>query len=349
MALFQHPARITRRILASQIMMTTSCQASTRHVHTSAAQTAASELLKKVKGQKFVRKQLLDGNQLQKLSLILGRRSEFCTGEPPDGTYLPYGHHLVYFTPSQFESELGADGSDTTFNSPAPFTRRMWAGGEMLWNPQVQLRIGDRVEETTEILDAKAKKSRDGSEMVLVDVEKIFVSPRGVALTDRRSWIFRQPLPAPPTGSIAPVITIPTTKSHIQDDIDLKAGYTMRNLVWSPVALFQFSALTFNAHMIHFNESWTRQVEGHPNVVVHGPLNLINLMNYWRDIHSRGGAIKAKSIAYRALSPLYAEEEYTIGTEAVEEGNGETIRYRLVVKRGEVVCMRGEVVGVRPS
>lgn len=123
----------------------------------------------------------------------------------------------------------------------------------------------------------------------------------------------------------------------------------MRNLVWSPVALFQFSALTFNAHMIHFNESWTRQVEGHPNVVVHGPLNLINLMNYWRDVHSRDGAIKAKSIAYRALSPLYAEEEYTIGTEAVEEGNGETIRYRLVVKRGEVVCMRGEVVGVRPK
>lgn len=63
----------------------------------------------------------------------------------------------------------------------------------MLWNPQVQLRIGDRVEETTEILDAKAKKSRDGSEMVLVDVEKIFASPRGVALTDRR-YVRAQPL-----------------------------------------------------------------------------------------------------------------------------------------------------------
>ncbi|KAK0671480.1 hypothetical protein QBC41DRAFT_386128 [Cercophora samala] len=345
MSLFQSPARITRRVQVSRIMAATPCQAPGRPVHTS-AHTAASELLNKVKGQKFVRKQLLDGNQLQKLSLTLGRRSEFSPEEPPDGTPLPYGHHLVYFTPSQFESELGLDGSDTTFNSPAPFTRRMWAGGEMEWNPEVELRVGERVEETTEILDAKAKRSREGGEMVLVNVEKRFVSPRGLALTDRRSWIFRQPPSAPPPGSTAEVITIPTTKSNVCDvAADPGAGYAIRNLVWSPVALFRFSALTFNAHMIHFNESWTRQVEGHPDVVVHGPLNLINLMDYWRDVHSQGGKVRAKGITYRALSPLYAGEEYTIGTERVMESEGGT-RYGLVVKRGEAVCMRGEVVGV---
>ncbi|KAK0737351.1 hypothetical protein B0T21DRAFT_410804 [Apiosordaria backusii] len=326
--------------------MSTPCQAPGRHVHSS-AQIATTELLTKVKGHKFIRKQLLDGNQLQKLSLTLGRRSESSTEEPPDGTPLPYGHHLIYFTPSQFESELGADGSDTTFNSPAPFTRRMWAGGQMEWNPDISLKIGERVEETTEILDATAKKSRDGSEMVLVDVEKRFVTPRGLALTDRRSWIFRQPLNAPPPSPSTPISTIPTTKSHTQDALSPQNEYPIRHLVWSPVALFRFSALTFNAHMIHFNETWTRQVEGHPNVVVHGPLNLINMMDYWRDVHSLEGEVKAKGISYRALSPLYAGEEYTIGTEAVEGGSGGEGRYGLVVKKGEVVCMRGEVVGVK--
>ncbi|KAK4171148.1 hypothetical protein QBC36DRAFT_102870 [Triangularia setosa] len=348
MSLFRRPDGILRSVRTRWFMMSNPCQASGRHIHTS-AQIAASELLTQVKGHKFTRRQFLDGNQLQKLSLTLGRRTELSTEEPPDGTPLPYGYHLVYFTPSQFESFLGADGSDTTFNSPAPFTRRMWAGGEMEWNPDIPLKIGDRVEETTEILDAKAKKSRDGSEMILVDVEKRFVAPQGLALTDRRSWIFRQPLAAPPPASSSPIGTILPTKSHIEDVSSPETEFITRRLVWSPVALFQFSALTFNAHMIHFNESWTRQVEGHPNVVVHGPLNLINLMNYWRDCHAhQGGEVRAKGITYRALSPLYAGEEYTIGTESVEDSGGET-RYGLVVKRGDVVCMRGEVMGVKSS
>ncbi|KAK4197143.1 hypothetical protein QBC40DRAFT_232799 [Triangularia verruculosa] len=346
MFFFQRPARIICRAQASWIIMSTPCQASARHVHTS-AQTAASELLSKVKGHKFVRKQLLDGNQLQKLSLTLGRRSEFSLEEPPDGTIVPHGHHLVYFTPSQFEFELGADGSDTTFNSPAPFTRRMWAGGEMVWDPEIPLRIGDRIEETTEIIDAQAKKSRDGSEMVLVDVEKRFVSPLGLALTDRRrSWIFRQPPTTPPPASNIAVSKVPATKSRIHDAASSQTGYPTRHLVWSPVALFQFSALTFNAHMIHFNETWTRQVEGHPDVVVHGPLNLISLMDYWRDVHSQDGKVKPRGITYRALSPLYAGEEYTIATESVDEADEET-KYGLVVRKGDTVCMRGEVVGVK--
>ena len=46
----------------------------------------------------------------------------------------------------------------------------------MTWNPQgaAQLRVGDEAEERTRFVGAVAKRSRDGSEMVLVDVEKEF-------------------------------------------------------------------------------------------------------------------------------------------------------------------------------
>jgi hypothetical protein len=97
----------------------------------------------------------------------------------------------VYFTPNGTEAELGADGSDTTFNASTPFTRRMWAGGKMTWESDVLLRVGDEVEETTELLSATPKKSRSAGEMVLVEVEKKFRGPKGLALTDRRSWVFR--------------------------------------------------------------------------------------------------------------------------------------------------------------
>lgn len=83
----------------------------------------------------LVRKQILDGNQLQKLSLTLGRTRLWPDMEsiahgggdtPHIGTPLPPGYHLIYFTPGELERDLGGDGSDRTFNPPAPFTRRMW-------------------------------------------------------------------------------------------------------------------------------------------------------------------------------------------------------------------------------
>jgi len=45
-------------------------------------------------------------------------------------------------------------------------------------------------------------------------------------------------------------------------------------------------------------------------LVVHGPLNLINMVNLWRDV--RGGKAIPKKIKYRATSPLYAGEQYRV-------------------------------------
>lgn len=111
-------------------------------------------------------------------------------------------------------------------------------------------------------------------------------------------------------------------------------------MIWSPVALFRFSALTFNAHMIHYNESWTRNIEGHPGVVVHGPLNLIGMLDYWRDVHGVGK--EAGEIIYRALSPLYAGNEYVVRTESVKDTEKGQM-WDLAVAKGDKVCMKGAV------
>ena len=143
------------------------------------------------------RRQLIDANQVQKLALMLGRRSlgsvDMLESPPPSGTPLPPGYHLVYFTPASPELELGPDGSDKTFNSQAPFTRRMWAGGKMKWAGG-KIQVGDEAEERTELLSATAKRSKAGGEMVLVEVEKQISSRRGLSVVDRRSWIFRPEL-----------------------------------------------------------------------------------------------------------------------------------------------------------
>lgn len=164
-----------------------------------AASIAASFLSRFQTSGPQTRTQTLDANQLQLLTLTLNRPSLFPgspslsnTNAPPLDTSVPPGYHLVYFTPAFLEGELGADGTDASYNPEPPFTRRMWAGGEVLWprgadgkvNP---LRVGQEVCETTRVLSAEAKVvKKTGEDMIVVGVEKEFANEHGVAIIDRR-------------------------------------------------------------------------------------------------------------------------------------------------------------------
>ena len=78
--------------------------------------------------------------------------------------------------------------------------------------------------------------------------------------------------------------------------------------------LFRFSALTFNAHLIHLDRVYARNVEGHRNLLVHGPLSLILMlkaMNSHVSSHTDGKHV-VESIEYRNLAPLYCDEEMRI-------------------------------------
>lgn len=145
--------------------------------------------------------QILDANQLQLLSLTLNRSRLYPGAEsltsnanpPALGTPLPPGYHLVYFTPAFIEDQLGNDGTDASYNPEQPFTRRMWAGGEVIWprdedkkTPNL-LRVGQEIRETTRVLSAEPKIiKKTGDEMIVVGVEKIFENENGVAVIDRR-------------------------------------------------------------------------------------------------------------------------------------------------------------------
>lgn len=105
------------------------------------------------------------------------------------------------------------------------------------------------------------------------------------------------------------------------------AGTHTRDFTQTDVALFRFSALTFNAHKIHYSRDWCREVEGHRDLVVHGPLNLINILDLYRDVNEHSTPENVpRSITYRAQSPLYVGEKYRISLE--KEGEKEAGRQR---------------------
>jgi hydroxyacyl-ACP dehydratase HTD2-like protein with hotdog domain len=154
---------------------------------TSATSIASQFLSKSQSLPPHTQTQILDANQLQRFSATLSR-PELSQSLPESGTPLPACYHLAYFTPSQVEEELGRDGTDTTFNPPSPFTRRMWAGGELEWIgvEANRLKVGQEVRETTKLVSAVGKKTRAGEEMVIVGVEKTYENEHGVALIDKR-------------------------------------------------------------------------------------------------------------------------------------------------------------------
>lgn len=163
-----------------------------------------------------------------------------------------------------------------------------------------------------------------------------------------RNWVFRKALPMPSPSSSPSVAPPLSSASHLtapdpSSSVISTTGNThTRSLVQTPVTLFRFSALTFNPHKIHYSLPWARDVEGHKDIVVHGPLNLISILDLWRDIRGRTAAdstsVVPQRISYRATSPLYAGDEYRI--ELHEEGDAAKVH---IVGPGGVVAMKAEI------
>jgi 3-methylfumaryl-CoA hydratase len=73
------------------------------------------------------------------------------------------------------------------------------------------------------------------------------------------------------------------------------------------VMLFRFSAATVNAHRIHYAEAYAKGVEGHPGLVIHGPLQAFLLA----DLCRRHWAPRPlQSFAFKAVKPLYLGQDF---------------------------------------
>lgn len=82
--------------------------------------------------------------------------------------------------------------------------------------------------------------------------------------------------------------------------------------------LFRYSALTFNGHRIHYDRDYCRDVEGYPDLVVHGPLIATLLINQAVAHHAEK---KLQSFDFRALSPICGEQAFTLNQKQGPAGN----------------------------
>lgn len=193
---------------------------------------------------------------VDRLAAILGSKP------PVSSAPLPALWHWLFFLPRSPISKIGADGHDQRgeFLPPVTERRRLFAGGTTRFLDT--LHLGDEIERTSRIEDAVIKRGRSGR-LVFVTIVHEIMTERGLAITERQEIVFTDAVPSTPDERRAAV------PESIWSAV----------LIPDTVMLFQFSALTFNSHRIHYDAGYATGVEGYPNLVVHGPLVALALAN----------------------------------------------------------------------
>lgn len=219
---------------------------------------------------------------------------------PAQGEPLPPGWHWLYFLEARRASELGPDGHSRRgdFLPPVELPRRMWAGGRIEFRRS--LRIGERLRRDSEIVSVEPKQGRSGR-LVFVTVRHATFATGEVAVIEEHDIVYREaarPAEAPARADPAP-----------------QRSAWRRELLADPVMLFRFSALLFNGHRIHYDLDYCR-AQGYPGLVVHGPLQVILLLDLCRRHEPR----PVVSIEYRARTPLFHFERMAVCGEPAADG-----------------------------
>ncbi|MEU3168228.1 MaoC family dehydratase N-terminal domain-containing protein [Streptosporangium sp. NPDC006930] len=221
---------------------------------------------------------------------------------------LPLLWHWVYLLERPRQVDLGADGHpvrDVIPAPPAPGRRRMAAGGRVrLLGPLV---VGRDATRRTEVVSLTEKEGRTGP-LTFVVVRHTVRQGGEVKVVEEQDIVYRD---AVATGPRAEADTF-TPMALGEDEWPLSVD---------PVLLFRFSALTYNAHRIHYDRDYARDVEGYPGLVTHGPLQALAMAEC-----VRGKGVLATAIDYRLVAPLF--DHQGLVARGVPAGSGHEVSVR---------------------
>jgi 3-methylfumaryl-CoA hydratase len=213
------------------------------------------------------------------------------SGDPPaDGDPLPALWHWLAFLPRVPQRDLGADGHPKKggFLPPVPLPRRMFVGGRIRFGTAAY--VGAPLLRSSTVASVEDKTGRSGR-LVFVAVHHQLATPdSATAIVEEQDLVYREPTPQQaaevPVSESEPTGSWPWTWDVAID----------------PTVLFRFSALTYNAHRIHYDRPYATGVEGYPGLVVHGPLQAVALAELCRrQLPDRA----LTSFRFRALRPAF--------------------------------------------
>ncbi len=203
------------------------------------------------------------------------------------GSALPPLWHWFYFLPRAQQAQLDVDGHPRRggFMPPIPYPRRMFAGARMRFHRP--LLVGQPARREAVIRDITQKSGRSGS-LAFVSVVISYYQRDRLCIEEEQDIVYREPGPPVPRPQMADWPAPPP-------------GAWSRVVTPDPKLLFRFSALTFNAHRIHYDRPYATGEEGYPGLVVHGPLTAVLLSELVRQNTAR----PLREFSFRGLAPLF--------------------------------------------
>lgn len=214
---------------------------------------------------------------------------------PQQGDPLPPGWQWLFFNPKVRRSELGPDGHPARggFLPPVELPRRMWAGSRVRY--LADLPIGGEATKTSRILKVANKVGKVGV-LCFVTVEHSITHESIECIREEQDIVYKE---ATPPGSAL----LPAPKRH-DDEATWSADFAA-----DPALLFRYSALTFNAHRIHYDLPYACKEEGYPGLVVHGPLTATLLQDF---AVKHGGGRRLAEFSFRGVTPLFADQPFQL-------------------------------------
>lgn len=227
--------------------------------------------------------------------------------EGPLGGTLPELWHWTQLLDAPAQRDLGPDGHPANGipAPPGPGQKRMFAGARV--RTYQLLRTGEDCERTTQVLDTVVKEGRTGA-LTFVKIRHTYTQASDICVVEENDIVYRE------AGSRLDVL--PGNLEHPQPSAE--PGPLIR-LAVDETLLFRFSALTYNAHRIHYDLGWA-DYEGYPGLVIHGPLQAL-LMG---ELHRRhGGGLVGREFVYRLKAPAVGPQWLAAvpGADGLEHGS----------------------------
>jgi len=253
------------------------------------------------------------------------------------GEGLPLGWHWLYLLDRPAQSDLGEDGHPlrgTVPAPPGPGRRRMWAGGQIVTTGLLML--GEPASRRSLVVATEEKNGR-AIPFTLVTVLHEISQGGTVRIRERQDIVYRAALP-PGASGVAPSDGTPTGSAPTDAPTEPRTGpeTAQRRVDTRATLLFRFSALTYNAHRIHYDREYARHVEGYPGLVVHGPLQALVMAEVARSLPGMTG--DSMTYRYRLVAPLF--EGQGLVADAAPSGAGLATQVRddagRVTARGEL-------------
>ncbi|SMX43048.1 FAS1-like dehydratase domain-containing protein [Maliponia aquimaris] len=217
------------------------------------------------------------------------------------GMALPSLWHWVAFLEFVPMSDLGEDGHPALggFLPPLPFRRRMWAGGDVRFRGVFH--VGEALTRVSTIRGVTPKEGKAGP-MAFVTVDHVTTGAQGGVVEEEQNIVY---LDIPP--EFRPPRRMPAPARCLYDE----------RVVMTETRLFRYSAATYNAHRIHYDLPYAREVEKYPGLVVHGPMQATMAIEA-AERHTGKAPVR---FSYRVVHPMFHDSDLRLVGALAPEGS----------------------------